>query len=220
MEKDIVILAMSEKNNNYCVAGIDIDTGKWARPYSNFTDIAGAVPEEHLIYSNGKHVNIFDVVRIQFEQPCYNSVQPENFYYNHSKKWQYIDKLTLHKTILIHDFDFRDKIFFNHDRRLTQSEIDNISNRESLLISYVTNLEILVKFSARDGHKQFKLNFDCEGFHYSEFAIGDIKIRQMYQDKPAGRYRFCDKAIIVFSLTDKFKDGKYYKMAAQFIIWK
>ena len=128
--------------------------------------------------------------------------------------------LTLHKTVLLHDFDYRNEIFFSRERRLTQEEIDKITARESLLMLYVTNLEVIVNESARDGHKRFKLNFDCEGIHYSEFAIGDIKVRKLYENKSVGRYKFCDKAIIVFSLTDKFKDGRYYKMAAQFLIWK
>ena len=85
---------------------------------------------------------------------------------------------------------------------------------------YITNLEVIVKESVRDGHKQFKLNFDCEGKHYLEFAIGDIKIRQRYEHESSGKYKFCDKAIVVFSLTDKFKDGRYYKIAAQFLIYK
>lgn len=219
MDRDIVILAISEKNGNYCVAGIDVDTGKWARPYSDFKDIEGAVPENHLIYPNGNHVQIFDIVRIREEQPCYNPVQPENFFYDNGRKWRYIDKLTLHKTVLLHDFDYRNEIFFSRERRLTQEEVDKVIDRESLLMLYVTNLEVIVNESSRDGHKRFKLNFDCEGIHYFEFAIGDIKVRKLYENKSVGKYKFCDKAIIIFSLTDKFKDGRYYKMAAQFLIW-
>jgi len=220
MDRDIVILAISEKNNNYCVAGVDINTGKWARPYSDFKDIDGAVPEEHLIYANGHHVEIFDVVRIHEEQPCNNPIQPENFFYDNFGKWRYIDRLTLHKAILLHDFDYRDEIFFSRERRLTKEEIEKVNTRESLLMLYITNLEVVVKKSLRDGHQQFKLNFDCEGSHYSEFAIGDIKVRQLYENKSVGKYKFCDKAIVVFSLTDKFRDGRYYKMAAQFLKWK
>ena len=220
MDRDIVILAISEKNSNYCVAGVDVENGKWARPYSDLKNIDGAIPEDHLIYQNGHRAEVFDIVRIREGKPCYNPVQPENFFYNNDRKWRYIDKLTLHKTVLLHDFDYRDKIFFNRERRLTQEEIEKFTDRESLLMLYITNLEVIVKKSDRDGYKQFKLNFDCEGSHYSEFAIGDVKVRQLYENKSVGNYKFCDKAIVVFSLTDKFKDGRYYKVAAQFLIWK
>ncbi|MBR2178964.1 MAG: hypothetical protein IJ862_01015 [Selenomonadaceae bacterium] len=220
MDRDIVILAISEKNGNYCVAGIDVDTGKWARPYSDLKDVYGAVPESHLICQNGRRAEVFDIVRIREEQPCYNPIQPENFFYDNDRKWRYIDKLTLHKTVLLHDFDYRNKIFFSRECRLTQEEINKVTIRESLLMLYITNLEVIVKIGSISGYKQFKLNFDCEGSHYSEFAISDIKIRQLYENKPIGKYKFCDKAIIVFSLTDKFIDGRYYKIAAQFLIWK
>lgn len=220
MERDIVILATSEKYGNFCVAGVDVNTGQWIRPYSRFKDIAGAVPLEHITYENGERAKIFDVVRINFNEHCNNIVQPENIYYDHSHKWKYIDKLTLYKTVLIHDFDYRDKIFFNTERRLTQPEIDSVLKKESLLMLYVTNIDVVVEFSKYDNQRKFRLNFDCEGQHYIRFSIGDPIIRQLYCYKPPGTYRFYDKAIIVFSLTDKFKDDRYYKMAAQFIVWR
>ena len=83
---------------------------------------------------------------------------------------------------------------------------------------YVKNLNLIVETA--DNRKKFRLDFEYEGNSYSRFSVGDITVRKMYEDKPAGKYKFCNKAIIVFSLMDKFLDNRYYKMATQFIVWK
>ena len=49
----LVILAVSAKHNNYCVAGVDIDSGKWIRPISERTELEEAVPLEDLKYPDG-----------------------------------------------------------------------------------------------------------------------------------------------------------------------
>ena len=41
--RKLVILAESAKYNNFCVAGIDIDTGEWIRPISEATELEEAV---------------------------------------------------------------------------------------------------------------------------------------------------------------------------------
>ena len=217
MNKKIVILAMSEKYGNFCVAGIDVNTGEWVRPYSYNKETFGAVPLEHMIYENGRQAKIFDVVKIQFDNSCENFVQPENYYYNEAVKWQKVDQLNLVEVVKLHSFDDREKIFFNHERRVTYQEIKLNKNRESLLMLYVTDLNVIVSNSPLDNRKRIRLSFNHEGANYSGFSISDINIKEEYLNKSEGSYPFAQKAAIVASLTDKYKDGKYYKMAAQFL---
>ena len=56
MKRDIVILALSAKNYDYCVAGIDVRTNEWVRPYSRNKATEGAIPAEHITYSNGTKI--------------------------------------------------------------------------------------------------------------------------------------------------------------------
>ena len=37
--RKLIILAASSKRNNYCVAGVDAETGEWIRPISENPDL-------------------------------------------------------------------------------------------------------------------------------------------------------------------------------------
>ena len=43
MQKDIIILTESDKNHAFCVAGIDIHTGRWVRLVTEDEDTDGAL---------------------------------------------------------------------------------------------------------------------------------------------------------------------------------
>ena len=79
--RKLVILAESAKYNNFCVAGIDIDTGEWIRPISEKTELEEAVPLDDLKYPDGSRVELLDVVEIKFsDRSANNPIQPENFF--------------------------------------------------------------------------------------------------------------------------------------------
>ena len=79
--RKLIILATSAKYNNFCVAGVDIDTGKWIRPISEREDLEEAVPLEDLKYPDGSKVELLDVVEIKFsDRSANNPIQPENFF--------------------------------------------------------------------------------------------------------------------------------------------
>ena len=221
MVRDIVVLAASEKNGDYCVAGIDIDSGEWLRPYSHNRDTKGAVPLEHITYPDGSHVKLFDVVRIDFADNCQNEMQPENFYYDESAPWIKSGKLTLDDVLNIHGTDDRVKIFFNGERSVIEHNLIGIRRRESLLLVRATDLEIVIEQPPdiyRDRNKKFRLNFSYNGTNDQRFAVGDTRIRRYFADKSLGAYPFADFNFVVFSLTDKFElNGKNYKVAAQFL---
>lgn len=221
MQRDIVILAASEKNGDYCVAGIDVDTGEWLRPYSHNKATKGAVPLEHITYADGSHVKLFDVVRIDFADNCHNAMQPENFFYNETERWLKIDKLTLDEIISRRGTDDRVKIFFNDDRSVIEHNLDAIHKRESLLLVKASNLEIVIEQPpevSNNKNKRYRLNFSYNGTDYQRFAIGDTRIRRYFGEKKFGTYPFADFNFVVFSLTDKFDlNGKNYKVAAQFL---
>lgn len=221
MERDIVILAASEKNGDYCVAGIDVDSGEWLRPYTHNVETKGAVPLRHITYADGTHVKLFDVVRINFADNCHNPMQPENFYYDETARWRKVDKLTLDEVIKRRGLDDRVKIFFNADRSVVEQNLVDIKKRESLILVKAFDLSIVVEPPhelSRDRSKKFRLNFSHNGIDYRRFSVGDTRIRRYFGEKDFGTYPFADYNFVVFSLTDKFElNGKNYKVAAQFL---
>lgn len=79
--RKLIILAASAKFNNYCVAGVDVETGKWIRPISEKPELEDAVPIDDLKYPDGSRVELLDVAEIKFsDRAAKNPIQPENFF--------------------------------------------------------------------------------------------------------------------------------------------
>ena len=213
--RKLIILAESAKYNNFCVAGIDIDTGEWIRPISEKAELEEAVPLEDLKYPDGSRVELLDVAEIKFfDRAVNNPIQPENFFYNEKYFWQKVGRVTLPELINKRGFDERDKIFYNDERSIFGADVEKISARESLLLLLVENLFISVE-EDKD-HKKFFADFDYRGKRFLRFSVGDIAVRKKFEASGAGKYFLQEKADVVFSLTNPFHaNRKCYKILAQ-----
>ena len=213
--RKLIILAESAKYNNFCVAGVDVDTGKWIRPISEKPELEEAVPLEDLEYPDGTRVELLDVVEIKFSDRAVNNpIQPENFFYNEKYFWQKVDRVTLQELIDKRGYDLRDKIFFSDERSIFGADVEKTSVRESLLLLPVENLFISIE-DAKD-HKKFFADFDYRGKRLLRFSVGDIAVRKKFEASGAGKYFFKESANVVFSLTNPFHANyNCYKMLAQ-----
>ena len=213
--RKLIILAESAKYNNFCVAGVDVDTGKWIRPISEKPELEEAVPLDDLKYPDGSRVELLDVVEIKFSDRAVNNpIQPENFFYNEKYFWQKVDRVTLQEFIDKRGYDLRDKIFFSDERSIFGADVEKFSARESLLLLPVENLFISVE-DAKD-HKKFFADFNYRGKRLSRFSVGDIAVRKKFEASGAGKYFFKESANVVFSLTNPFHANyNCYKMLAQ-----
>ncbi len=212
--KNLVILAKSAKFNNFCVAGVDFDSGEWIRPISENPELEDAVPLDDLKYPDGAPIEFLDVVEIKFsDRAAKNPIQPENFFYNSKYFWQKVGKVTLRDVIDSRGFDLRDKIFYNNERSILGTDVIKFDERESLLLLPVENLFISVEES---DHKKFFADFDYQGRKFTRFSVGDIEIRKKFADNDAGKYFLKENASVVFSLTNPYKkNAECYKMLAQ-----
>ena len=213
--RKLIILAESAKFNNYCVAGVDVESGKWIRPISEKPELEEAVPLEDLKYPDGSRTELLDVVEIKFsDRAANNPIQPENFFYNEKYFWQKVGRVTLQEVIDLRGFDKRDKIFYTDNRSIAGVEVENFSARESLLLLPVANLFIAVE-EDKD-HKKFFGDFEYRGKKFQRFSVGDIAVRKKFADSGAGKYFFKENAAVVFSLTNPFHyNAECYKMLAQ-----
>ena len=213
--RHLIILAESAKYGNYCVAGVDVETGAWIRPISENPELEDAVPIDDLKYPDDSRVELLDVVEIKFsDRAANNPIQPENFFYNEKYFWQKVDHVTLQEVIDRRGFDRRDKIFYNDYRSILGANVVNIAERESLLLLPVENLFIAVEEDKN--RKRFFADFDYRDKKFSRFSVGDIAIRNKFADNGVGKYFFKDSATVVFSLTNPYyKNAECYKMLAQ-----
>lgn len=85
MKKRIVCLANSWKNHGRCVAGVDLDTGKWIRPVNP----GGAKLYKSQIKNQfGNQPQVLDIINIPLKEkePLY--YQPENYIIDSESEWQ------------------------------------------------------------------------------------------------------------------------------------
>ena len=215
MIRKLVILAASAKFNNYCVAGVDADTGEWIRPISEKPELEEAVPLDDLKYPDGSRAELLDVVEIKFsDRSANNPIQPENFFYNAKYYWQKVGRVTLREVVDTRGFDLRDEIFYTDKRSILGADVIKLPARESLLLLPVENLFIAVE-EAED-HKKFFADFEYRGKKFYRFSVGDIEVRSKFAANGAGKYFLKENATVVFSLTNPFRyNSECYKMLAQ-----
>ena len=212
MIKEIIVLAKSSKGGGFCIAGVDVDNGKWIRPISLNIGNEGSVPLLDITYEDGSEVQIFDKVQIKLLSPKPTTAQPENYVYDASVKWKKTGESSLEEVINFRGYDRTDKVFYNGEKEVSKNEIDG---RPSLLLLNIRNSYIFIK-TFNDGNRKVQLNFEFNNREYKYFKISDIVIKGELSAEQDGAYRREDTLPAVFSLTDKFAGTeKYYKMVAQ-----
>lgn len=210
----IIIMGVNAKKNNYCVAGLSCQSGKWIRPISNNSAIEEAVEQKDIIYPDGSQVKTLDVVEIHFlDEPSSNLIQPENFYYDSRYQWERVGQASLEKVINWRGYDHRDNIFYNVDRKVEADYVESQADRESLLLLPITDLTI--KVERWDNYPKFYAHFRYNGKKYWRFSVGDISVREKFKTHENGEYSFRNKVVAIFSLTNPYsRDNKCYKMLA------
>lgn len=213
MKKEIIILTKSDKRAGYCVAGIDKETGEWIRIISSNRMTEHAVPETDLICDDGKEVDIYDIVEIEFIKAAPTDVQPENYLYNEKVQWKKKGKSNLDEVLWIHNYDDVEYVFGNTMKRLEKNEVHLAES--SLLLLKVDNAIYNVKYFPE--RTVFQMNFSYKKKDYSFFKITQNELKEKYCAKAEGWYQTGTNTF-VFSLTDQYKDGRYYKVVAQALI--
>jgi len=92
MKKEIVLIAKSVKNAQYCVAGREIlrnssnlQLGEWIRPISRHDE--GAVSRTEILLANLSLPQFLDIIQISVKKRNHTHTQPENWVIN-KRQWQ------------------------------------------------------------------------------------------------------------------------------------
>jgi hypothetical protein len=211
VEKQIIILAMSEKYHNYCVAGIDINTGEWIRPVSEDESTYGSIPID-ISYIDGIKPKILDIAKIHFKSynPSFN--QKENYIYDPSKKWVKIgSKSRIDLSSYVHNDEL---LFYNNDKKVSQEEINSIveNKRYSLVLIKANTMDLNIQTYEK---KTFSLDFNYKSNNYRYIKVTDPIFKETYQNNPNGCYSLNNK-FLVLSLGELYQNY-YWKMVATVI---
>lgn len=218
MEKEIIILTKSEKYRNYCVAGIDAETGEWVRLVSDDEEIKYALTNKDIEYEDGAEVQILDKVKVKIKdkQECW--YHPENYVIDDEEYFEYIeksDKKDIKKYVTDNEI-----IFFNTENSLTEEELKNQDDIYSLTVIKADVL--IVKIHNKNPNKRrLKANILYNDDWYNNIIITDLEFIEKYYDEiknsESGRKKF-KNIKIVLSLAEKNPDDdKYYKLVASII---
>lgn len=197
----ILILAVSRKNNGYCVAGKDVNTNKWIRIVS--TKDGGPLYDVQIRFLdlNGdiSYYPLYRIMDIQLGKHVPLIYQPENYLLS-EVQWQEAD-------ININDINFIDMpptIWGENDRndRIDEARINNgnIVITQSLYLIQGENVNLYYR------NLQRRVGFDYNGLHYD---LASTVLNRRFDAIQHGRIPCRDELTI--SLGEPF-NGNHYKL--------
>lgn len=217
MKKRIVILTKSDKCNDYCVAGIDMDSGKWVRLENRRIIPSHALNKRDLICEDGTSCEELDIV----EADCLTENaallhQPENIYIDERKRFKKIGRMTWKDLIDRWGLPVPEEDILNsRTDRIQNIYIERIKNKRSLQFISAEQIHIEPATQRDDGrYKHSKVSFT-----YRNKTGEQIKYRLTITDPeyyPQMEERYIDQAYMIISLGMEFK-GCYYLLAAKII---
>ncbi len=206
MKKQICILTKSLKDHDYCVAGIDIATGKWIRLVTSKD--GGAFPKEMLDDNHFKELNVLEV---EVKQHVQYHVQTENWLVDEKAEIKKIGTLSKQQVFSLHPIEKPKMIFGTTGNELQKSEIKNLNH--SLEMVNVKELQLDTSMKG-DGRHHFKVKFQFNGNEYN-LALTDPK----YRNEDFDQIRIPNATIIVSIPAVPYGENDlYYKFVAKILI--
>ena len=200
----LIIMTESSKFSGKCVAGIDVETGKWVRLVSDDEETHGAIANRDLYYQDGGKCEVLDIVDVPILEECGNDIQPENVLIDTSKFIEYVEMASLDDVLKIHPAEVRSDILGNKYSYISEQRVNTIGY--SLALVEVQNLEI-VQVENPNGRPKTKANFTYQGYSYTQMSVTDPRFYSVSSGK---RY---ESAILVVSIGTPYNE-KYYKFVS------
>lgn len=198
----MVVLTKSSKYRNYCVAGINLENGKFLRLVTNDSSIHGAVKESELTCSDGNIIDVLDVIEVSVnEYSGKNEIQPENVLLNSNESPKIIRKMSIDDVIKNYGLDDNNTIFGNNSCYVLPNHVLKLGH--SLTFVQVEELEIYL-IKNIDGVNKTKANFRYKDRYYCGLPVTD---RNYFNINDHICY---ENAVLVVSIGGVF-NGKHYK---------
>jgi len=196
-EKDIVILTKSRKYHNYCVAGIDIHTGKWVRLVTDLEDIHGAVRSEDLRFEDGREAQILDVVRVKGLTFAGTDLQPENMVLSALHRMQFVNHMSLDEVLALHPAEIRPYLYGNTRPSSTVREIAHVDYSLTLVKVVDMNIHISRHESGKYTKMKVTADFIYNGRRYKNIRCTD---QDYEQESLADTTQYFSSAYLIVSI--------------------
>ncbi len=200
----IVIMTESSKFSGKCVAGIDVENGKWVRLVSDNEETHGAIANRDLYYQDGGKCEVLDVVDVPIIKEYGNSIQPENVLIDTSKYIKYVNMASIKDVLKIHPAEIRNDILGNKYSYISEQRVSSVGY--SLTLIEVQDLEI-VQVENPNGRPKTKANFKYQDCLYTQMSVTDPRF---YAIENGTVY---NSAVLVISIGTPY-NNKYYKFVS------
>jgi len=215
MYKEITLLTKSRKKDNYCIAGIETETGNWIRIISEDAKMQYAVSPNDMQYEDGSMPEILNIIKIKCKRYNPSIHQPENFVLDDTAYWEKIGEASIKELLELHPCENKSFLFYDTDKRIDAALIHTINEKDKYSLILIAPKDVCIHVKEWDNDKQVTLSFNYSGNRYWYIRITDTKFENMYLKYPEGNYSFMEDCLLVISLADVHKDGKHYKLIAQ-----
>jgi len=213
MKIDAVIMAKSLMFGNFCVAGIDVETGAWVRFVAFET--GEPLADFNLMFVNASgSCEVLDVGRIGIARKIPKNNHTEDLMIKYTP-WLKMGRMKIDEVLKIHEPENHEFIFGTPHDYVHASEMQKLKLNYSLILIKVEDLKIhfLENFH---GDIRGRADFIYNGVEYKNIRVTDPYYE--INENLIKNYCFMMKnAYLVMSMPASpfWKNGKYYKLIAK-----
>jgi hypothetical protein len=220
VKTQMVCLGLSRKNNNFCLAGYDIQNKRVIRPVTDSTN--RCITAKQCTLDNGKQLEVLDIIELSLLQHTPLGCQQENYIIDPSVQWKYIGKYN--KTKLDAFVDTPSILWHNNDSSyygLNDKIPANIADTcftQSIYFLKLNQLDIVVQYEGITTgfpYKKIRGRFTYNNVTYT-LSITDTAIEPLAKAKECGTYTLQGPLYAGISLGEIF-NGYRYKILASII---
>ena len=217
--KTIVCLAKSIKHGGYCIAGKEVESGKWIRPVSDRED--EEIRLEDCTCENNKQPRLLDIISVPLLEPRPSSYQRENHLINPEHRWSKLGKIAWDDLMELID-DTGGPLWLNgyssyygDNDRVPEASTSDLTG--SLTLIKPIDLNICIETEGAEfgnPRRKTRAEFRYDG-HLYKIAVTDPIIKDKLWSQP-GQHPMGNDSLICVSLGE-IHEGYAYKLAAAII---
>ncbi|GAA0528992.1 hypothetical protein A8924_1273 [Saccharopolyspora erythraea NRRL 2338] len=215
--KVLVCLANSRKNNERCVAGIEVVNGwkRWIRPVSDRPGQGVSVVERQ--YQGGAEPQVLDNISVPLLGPQPDGFQRENWLLDSTVRWQKVGRIGWSELCTLEQLPESLWINGHHSSTGMNDRVPTGQGRlveDSLKLIRVDSVKIQVMPWSTNEKPYVRAQFLYARYAYA-LRVTDPVYEKNFHDRGPGEYRLGESFLTV-SLAEEFQ-GYFYKLAAAIV---
>lgn len=163
----VLILALSTKHSQYCVAGINIENNQLVRIISNNLATNGAISRAQLILTSNKMAKVLDIIEVPDTQHSPSHMQVENYLVSQNVRFDYVYSINVRDLRQYYNKMIHSCLVFGQSSYAFGFP-QALQIGHSLEFIYVSDLEL-----STSGFEKTKCKFLYNGIEYYNISVTD-----------------------------------------------